>query len=169
MKRTPLVIRIAGGTLLCVLMLISFAHPLLTQGECTAMIALSHRGKPYVFGAEGDDAFDCSGLTKVACVSFGVDLIHSAMYVAYDPAYPEVEDTRLLMPGDLVFFDTVRDRDPYDHVGIWIGANRFVHASSSAGQVVISSFDENWRSCYSGARRVIPSDPISAWKQLLNL
>lgn len=169
MKRMPLFLRIAGGVLLCALMLSALSQPLLTQGECTAMIALSHRGKPYAFGAEGEDAFDCSGLTKVACAAFGVDLIHSAMYVAYDSAYPEVADTHLLMPGDLVFFDTVRDRDPYDHVGIWIGANRFVHASSSAGQVTISAFDENWRSCYSGARRVIQSDPFSAWKQLLKL
>lgn len=167
MKPSPLILRIAGGAVLTLLLLISFAHPLLTQGECTALIAVSQLGKPYVFGAEGDDAYDCSGLTKVACACFGVELIHSAKYVAYDSAYAEVTDTDRLIAGDLVFFDTMRDSDPYDHVGIWLGANRFVHASSSAGEVVISAFDEKWQACYSGARRIIEPYSLEALNALV--
>lgn len=162
MNKTPLWLRIVGGALLGFLFVLSLIHPLLTQGECAALIALSNRGKPYVFGAEGPDAYDCSGLTKDACAYFGTELIHSAMYVAYDDAYMQIESTSRLRPGDLVFFDTVRDRDPYDHVGIWLGMNRFVHASSSEMTVTISFFDEKWRTCYSGARRILPPFPANS-------
>ena len=91
MKHTPLTIRILGGMMIAVLLLIGWVHPMLTQGECVALIGLSHRGKPYVFGKEGPESFDCSGLTMDACRYFGTELIHSAKYVAYDDQYRDVE------------------------------------------------------------------------------
>ena len=154
MKRTPLLLRILGGILIPALLLLGCVHPMLTQSECTALLGLSHRGKPYVFGKEGPDSFDCSGLTMDACKYFGVELIHSAKYVAYDEQYTDAE-LGTLIPGDLIFFDTVADKDRYDHVGIWLGMNRFVHASSSEMVVMISEFDEHWQKCYSGAKRII--------------
>lgn len=155
MKRTPLILRLLGGALLAALALVAFAHPLLTRGECAALIALGARGKPYVFGAEGPDAYDCSGLTRAACLPFGVELIHSAQFVAYDDQYETVEEPAQLVPGDLIFFDTVADRDACDHVGIWLGMNRFVHASSTEMVVMISSFDEKWRARYSWGKHII--------------
>ena len=47
-----------------------------------------------------------------------------------------------LKPGDLIFFDTSKERKGIvNHVGIYIGNNKFIHASSGAGKVVISSLD----------------------------
>lgn len=155
MKPAPLLIRILGGMMIAVLMLIGWVHHMLSRGECVSLIGLSHRGKPYVFGKAGPESFDCSGLTMDACGYFGVELIHSAKYVAYDDQYRDVEEISHLIPGDLVFFDTVRDSDRYDHVGIWLGMNRFVHASSSEKVVMISAFDEHWQECWSGAKRII--------------
>ena len=154
MKRTPLFARILGGILLTVLFTAGFAHPMLTRGECVALLGASHLGKPYVFGKAGPDSFDCSGLTLDACKYFNVDLIHSAKYVAFDEQYRDVEVSELI-PGDLIFFDTVSDSDRFDHVGIWLGMNRFVHASSSEMVVMISRFDQDWQAKYSGSKRII--------------
>ena len=156
MKHTPLTIRILGGMMIAVLLLIGWVHPMLTQGECVALIGLSHRGKPYVFGKEGPESFDCSGLTMDACRYFGTELIHSAKYVAYDDQYRDVEDLSRLIPGDLIFFDTIRDSDRYDHVGIWLGMNRFVHASSSEMLVTVSRLDEEWMKKYSWGKHILP-------------
>ena len=53
MKTIPLFIRIIGGLLLVALILVSCAMPLYTRGESAAMVALGHRGKPYIFGKAG--------------------------------------------------------------------------------------------------------------------
>lgn len=169
MRKTPLWMRWTGGVLLSLLMAAGLIHPMLSRGECAALIALSNMDKPYVFGAEGPDAYDCSGLVKDACACFDVELVHSAKYIAYDTSYRQIDDVADLRPGDLVFFDTVRDSDPYDHVGIWLGMNRFVHASSSEMTVMVSELDEKWRGCYSGARRVLESCSLPQLNTLFNL
>ena len=161
MKAAPFPLRILVGVLLAALLAVGFLQPLLTKGECAALVALGGRGKPYVFGAEGPDSYDCSGLTRSAYACLDVDLIHSAQYVAYDDRYLTVSDPAELAVGDLIFFDTVADKDKCDHVGIWIGMNRFVHASSSQMVVMISEFDEKWRGCYSWSKRVLPEEDTS--------
>ena len=66
-----------------------------------------------------------------------------------------------LRPGDLVFFKTVRKA--ISHVGIYLGNNKFVHASSSkTGDVMVSNLSENyWSKHFSAARRVELSTPSS--------
>ena len=166
MKTTPLFIRIIGGIMLSVLLITSCVIPLYTRGQSAAMVALGHRGKPYIFGKAGPEGYDCSGLTKVAYETHGVDLIHSAKYIAYDDQYETIEDAASLIPGDLIFFDTVADSDRYDHVGIWLGTNRFVHASSSEMVVMVSKYDAHWQECFSLGKRVIePCEELKALYQ----
>lgn len=155
MKKTPLPIRIVAGTLLTLLILLSCALPLYTRGETAALIALGHRDKPYVFGKLGPDVFDCSGLVKRVYEVLGYELVHSAQYVAYDSKYQTVERAEDLIVGDLLFFNTVEDNDLCDHVGIWLGWNRFVHASSRDEKVTVSEFDEHWQSLYSWGKHII--------------
>ena len=59
-----------------------------------------------------------------------------------------------LQPGDLVFFsDSV---DPIGHVGMYIGDNQFIHASSGKGCVVITSLSSSYyANHYTGAKRII--------------
>jgi cell wall-associated NlpC family hydrolase len=58
-----------------------------------------------------------------------------------------------LLPGDLVFFNT--QKQPFSHVGIYVGEGRFVHAPKSGKAISIASMRENyWRSRYDGARRI---------------
>ncbi len=155
MKRTPLILRLAGGILLTVAAAASLIHPMYTRGECACLVALAQRGKPYVLGTRGPDSYDCSGLALDAYAPFGLELVHSAQFVGYDDSYPTVEAAQNLRPGDLIFFDTISDKDRCDHVGLWLGMNRFVHASSSEEVVMISTFDEKWRERYSWGKHIL--------------
>ena len=155
MKKTPVFLRIIAGVVIALLFCIAMLTPHLSEGECAALLGLSERGKPYIFGKEGPDSYDCSGLTKVVYSHFGYDLIHSAQFVAYDHTYETVEDAGDLRVGDMIFFDTISDKDKCDHVGIWLGANRFVHASSSEKKVMVSRYDESWQAKYSWGKRLV--------------
>ena len=127
----------------------------LTQGEIIALRALEHLGEPYVFGAEGPDRFDCSGLVMYCLKPEGFEFpYHAAEVIGTDERYPLIKNPRDLLPGDVVCFDTVRDRDPSDHMGFWMGGNRFVHASST-GEVKISALEDFYLEKFTGARRYV--------------
>ena len=92
-----------------------------SQRALTALAyAKAQLGKPYVFGAAGPNAFDCSGLTMMAWRAAGVSLPHlvSAQYnaVAHKVSISELE------PGDLVMFYNM------GHVGIYAGNGMVIHA-----------------------------------------
>ena len=106
--------------------------------------ALAQVGDPYVWGAGGPDAFDCSGLTQYAYSAAGVSLPHSSSSQSR-MGTPVSRDQ--LQPGDLVFFYS-----PVSHVGMYIGNGQMVHASTSGQPVKVASLDS--MGSYSGARRV---------------
>jgi len=82
--------------------------------------ALSQVGKPYQWGAEGPDSYDCSGLTLWAWAKAGVSLPHnSGMQQAAIP--PVARDD--LQPGDLLFYGS-----PVHHVSMYIGNSQMVEA-----------------------------------------
>lgn len=157
MKRTPLLIRFLGGALMAAVAMVSLIHPMYTPGERACILASAQRGKPYILGTAGPDSYDCSGLMLDAYRHLNCELVHSAQFVGYDDSYRTIENPADLLPGDLVFFDTVSDKDRCDHVGLWLGMNRFVHASSAEKVVMISEFDEKWRARYSWGKRVLSS------------
>ena len=115
---------------------------------------------PYLWGAEGPKAFDCSGLMLAAYRSVGVTLPR----VAADQYHhgPTVTSTRsargdLLVPGDMVFFSyNLNDWTQIHHVGMYIGAGRMVEAPSLGETVKISVV--HW-SDFFGAVRVFPAVP----------
>lgn len=152
------------------LMLICLTCSGYTQGEVVVLRALEHLGKPYVLGATGPDQFDCSGLVMYCLAPDGFEFpYHSAEIIGTDERYPLIESPRQLLAGDVVCFDTVQDRDPSDHMGFYIGGNRFVHASST-GEVKISALEDFYLERFTGARRYaqayfyLPTDAqIAAW------
>jgi cell wall-associated NlpC family hydrolase len=106
--------------------------------------ALAQVGDPYVWGAGGPDAFDCSGLTQYAYSAAGVSLPHSSS----SQSRMGVPVSRSeLQPGDLVFFYS-----PVSHVGMYIGNGQMVHASTSGKPVQVASLDA--MGSYNSARRV---------------
>ena len=103
-------------------------------------------GTPYKYGGNGLGGVDCSGFVKNVLNAAGIDIprTSSAQY----RAGKVVSKPRL---GDLVFFRM--KGSGVDHVGIFLGANRFAHASSSSGVTIDSLNDDYYRSRYLGARR----------------
>lgn len=96
--------------------------------------ALAQLGKPYVFGASGPNAYDCSGLTMAAWASAGVSLPHYTVTQA--TAGAAVASVAQLQPGDLVFIpgDDGTTAEP-GHVGMYIGHQLLVEAPET-GDVV---------------------------------
>jgi len=112
--------------------------------------AYKFMGKPYVWGAEGPSAFDCSGFTLHVYRAFGVNLGH---YTGTQFGTGQAVSKSNLLPGDLVFFNT---DSPIGHVGIYVGGGQFIHASSGGGRVMVSSLSGSYyASRYAGARRVL--------------
>lgn len=109
--------------------------------ESAIETAYSMLGHPYVFGTSGSETFDCSGFTRF-CYELR-DLPHSAKEQGYNGDRIERND---LTRGDLVFFDTVKDDDLCDHVGIYLGNNEFIHASSGKGEVTVSNINSKYYS-----------------------
>ncbi|WP_280382723.1 bifunctional lytic transglycosylase/C40 family peptidase [Nocardia wallacei] len=87
--------------------------------------ACAQLGQPYVWGGNGPEVsggWDCSGLTRAAYATVGIDLPRTTHdQVNVGPRIPE----NALQPGDLLFFGT--DADVH-HVGIYLGAGKMLHA-----------------------------------------
>jgi len=114
-----------------------------TVGAVALRYALSRRGYPYVWGAAGPRAFDCSGLVVWSFAQEGISLPHytgnlwnSGMHVSRSE----------LQPGDLVFF-----YQDLGHVGIWIGNGLMVDAPTYGQPVQVQPVD--W-GIYEGAVRI---------------
>jgi peptidoglycan DL-endopeptidase CwlO len=105
--------------------------------------AMSKIGSPYRYGASGPNAFDCSGLVSWAFKKAGKSLPRTSR--AQSKVGTPVSRSEL-QPGDLVFF-----YKPVSHVGIYIGDNKIVHASTRKSPVKISDMS---RMKFNSARRV---------------
>ncbi len=113
--------------------------------------ALSYQGTRYAYGGLSSRGFDCSGFVKYIYQKHGINLPHNSK-AQFEYGKPVSENE--LQPGDLVFFRTRRSRG-INHVGIYIGNGKFVHASSARGRVKIDSLNEGYyKDRYMGARRV---------------
>lgn len=108
-------------------------------------------GVPYVWGGSSPDGFDCSGFVRYVYGKFGIELNRVSNGQAQQGSHVSKED---LSPGDLVFFATSGGRH-INHAGIYIGAGKFIDASSGGGQVMISSLNEGfYANSYITARRM---------------
>jgi cell wall-associated NlpC family hydrolase len=106
--------------------------------------ALAQVGDPYVWGAGGPNAFDCSGLTQYAYSAAGVSLPHSSRSQSGMGRSVSVSE---LQPGDLLFYYS-----PTSHVAMYVGNGQMVHASTSGKPVMVVSFDS--MSGFTHARRI---------------
>ena len=112
-------------------------------------------GKPYVWGAQGPNGFDCSGFTYyVFKNSAGITLPRTSSLQSNYGTYVSKSN---LKPGDLLFFDTVGSNNGgVTHCGIYIGNNQMIHAASGQGKVVINNINNSYYiNSYVNARRVL--------------
>ena len=128
-----------------------------------------HLGVPYKWAGASKKGFDCSGFVKVVYDEiFGVRLPHQSSQQSLSQ---ELVDAPLdsLITGDLVFFSTSGRNRPINHVGIYIGEGRFIHAARSQGVVVSELREPYWRSKIVGARRLAQRDPVQTERTALAL
>jgi cell wall-associated NlpC family hydrolase len=105
-------------------------------GERAAAVALQQLGVPYRYGGSSPTGFDCSGLVHYSYGRAGksVPRTTSALWDSASPVEP-----RSLRTGDLLFF---RIEGKMSHVGLYLGAGRFVHAPSSGRSVSVAHLDD---------------------------
>ncbi|MDI5938837.1 C40 family peptidase, partial [Micromonospora sp. DH15] len=104
-------------------------------GAGTAVkFACAQIGKPYVWGAEGPNSYDCSGLMLAAWAKAGVSLPHNAAQQRSVTAKVSRADLR---PGDLVFYYS-----DLHHVGMYVGGGWVVHASRAGVPVKMKRVDD---------------------------
>ena len=127
------------------------AGPISANGQevyaMIASIAPGFVGVPYVFGGKTPTGFDCSGFIYYVHQFVGLDIVRMSAEDYYKKA------AKVLIPeiGDLVFF-----KDTYkvgiSHMGIYMGDNNFVHASSKG--VEITNLDNvYWQKHFVGFKR----------------
>ena len=112
-------------------------------------------GKPYVWGAQGPNSFDCSGLTYyVYKNAAGITLPRTSVEQS---KYGTTVSKSNLKAGDLIFFDTSGPNDGgVSHVGIYVGNGQMIHASSSQKKIVKVSVETSyWNNAFVRAKRVL--------------
>ena len=108
-------------------------------------------GTPHRMGGMDRNGIDCSGLVnRVFKRLFDKDLPRSTKTLVKSGKSIGKGD---LQAGDLVFFEPEFKKR---HVGIYMGRNRFLHASTTQGVIITSLDNPYWKDCYWKARRVLP-------------
>ena len=101
-------------------------------------LARAQVGRRYVFGGTTPEkGFDCSGLIRYITAALGKDVPRTAAQQS-KVGLAVARDTSRLRPGDLLTFGNGKK---VDHIGIYVGDGKFVHASTKAGRVVESRLD----------------------------
>ena len=115
-------------------------------------LAKKKLGHKYVWGAVGKKGtFDCSGFTQFCYRNSGIDIPRTSILQSKYGKFVKKDELKV---GDLIFFDTSKKHRGYvNHVGIYIGDNKFIHASSARKKVVITYLRNFYAQRYMGARR----------------
>ena len=113
-------------------------------------VAREQLGKPYVWGAEGPNSFDCSGFVYYCLKAAGSDRgRYNAKGYSEVAEWDKIEGFNDLQVGDLLFFWS-SSRHKIGHVGIYIGDGKMIDASQTNNAIIIR--DCHWSS-YRYARR----------------
>ncbi|WP_340077697.1 C40 family peptidase [Leptobacterium sp. I13] len=118
--------------------------------------ALSFNGIPYLYGGTTSKGMDCSGLIYTSFKENNVNIQRTSSLMATEGKRIKVKEVK---KGDLLFFNTNKNHNNINHVGLVVSANgndiKFIHATTSRG-VLVSSLNEGyWSSAFVEARRVL--------------
>ncbi|PCM43883.1 glycoside hydrolase [Marinobacter sp. ANT_B65] len=107
-----------------------------------------YEGAPYQYGGTTARGFDCSGfITTAFREGLGQQLPRTTSQML---RHGDVVHPRDVKPGDIVFF-RIAGKD--QHAGIYMGDDRFIHASTSSGVIMSELNGYYWKDRFSGARR----------------
>lgn len=126
----------------------------LTVADKIVALAKAQLGKPYEWGEEGPESFDCSGLIWYVykeVTGLKIPRVSRDMVKVGKPIL-SIND---IQPADLLFFDTTGD-GIVNHVGIYIGNNEMIHSPQKGDVVKIANITSNyWVNRYRGSRRIL--------------
>ncbi|MFI5568589.1 NlpC/P60 family protein [Streptomyces sp. NPDC051740] len=100
------------------------------QGAKAVAYATAQIGKPYQWGAEGPNTYDCSGLTSQAWISAGRSMPRTSQAQWKQLERVDIKD---MLPGDLVIYF-----DDASHVGMYVGDGMIVHAPRPGRTVTLA-------------------------------
>lgn len=123
----------------------------MVAGADIVAYAQQQLGKPYVWGAEGPNSFDCSGLVQYVYRHFGLTTPRVTYDMASDPKLQPVTRAQL-QPGDLIFSSW--DGQKHSHVGIYTGDGRIIEAPEPGKDVMVSTLGPNYWAHADAFRRV---------------
>lgn len=111
--------------------------------------AESWLGTPYKYGGNDRNGVDCSGLVlQVYQRALAIDLPRTSRD---QRDYCENSKVSGIVPGDLLFFATGKDESRVSHVGIFVGGNNMIHASTSKGVIVSDFTTPYYKRTFAGA------------------
>lgn len=114
--------------------------------------AESWQGTPYAWGGNTREGVDCSGfVTQVYLRALGIALPRTSRT---QQEYCSGINKKDMVPGDLLFFTTSDKHSNVSHVGIYVGADRMIHSSSSRGVIVTDINSDYWLKHFHSAGRI---------------
>ena len=124
-----------------------------SKGQEIADYALQFLGYRYVHGGASPKGFDCSGLTTYVYKQFGYTLNRTCSGQLDNGTSVSMSE---LQPGDIVIFRKGNSSKRATHVGLYIGDNQFIHASTPTKGVIISKMSDSYYTTgFVGARRIV--------------
>ena len=134
----------------------NFVFPTDPRHNAAVRYALAQLGKPYVWGAEGPDAFDCSGLMQAAWAHAGVAISRTTATQRHDGQ--AVGSLAQVQAGDLLFIPGANGTAARPgHVGMFVGNGYVVDAFDESRGVILTTLD-SWNLKVVAIRRVAPPD-----------
>ena len=124
-----------------------------SKGQEIADYALQFLGYRYVHGGTSPKGFDCSGLTTYVYKQFGYTLNRTCSGQLDNGTPVSMSE---LQPGDIVIFRKGNSSKRATHVGLYIGNNQFIHASTPTKGVIISKMSDSYYTTgFVGGRRIV--------------
>ncbi len=118
--------------------------------------AKKFEGTRYKYGGTDKKGMDCSGLIYVSFLEEGISLPRTSRDMSLQGERLYLKEVNV---GDLLFFETNKNRKVINHVGLVVKVARddiyFIHSSTSRGVIISSLSESYWRNNFVMARRVI--------------